>query len=481
MRGFDGEKAMERLDVRILIVDDDEDVCRMLATLIEREGFKSIMVNDGEPALASIRSASPDLMLLDMRMPNMAGSEVLAHAKQLDPDLPVVIITAFGEIRGAVEAIKAGAYDYLTKPFEHEDVIRVVHRALSEGELRRKLKNLTGQIRKDGPLREVMGPSEAVGNLIAVIERVAQSGFTVVIQGETGSGKEVVARAIHKASLRSQGPFVPLDCGAIPETLLESELFGYEKGAFTGADQKKVGKLVAAQGGTLFLDEVTNLPLVSQAKLLRVIQEKKVLPVGSNKPAETDVRLLAASNQDLNSLTQSGAFRSDLFFRLKEFTIKVPPLRERRDDIPYLAKRFFDIANAELNKNVKGFSEGALEILLDYAWPGNVREFRSTIRRAVLLADEIITKDHLDIRKRSYPVSRDMGPEMKNRLSRKAPLKTIVRERMAAVEREVLNQILQSTGGNKAEAARILEIDYKTIHTKIKKLGIQTNKGGDHD
>ena len=467
---------MEKLEVRVLIVDDDRDICRMLAELIEREGFKAIMANDGEPALKSISDASPDLMLLDMRMPNMDGSAVLAHAKELDPDLPVVIITAFGEIHGAVEAIRAGAYDYLTKPFEHGDVIRVVHRALSERELKRRLKSLTSQIRKDSPLREAMGPSESVGNLIAMVERVARSNFTVVIQGETGAGKEVVARAIHKVSLRSQGPFVPLDCGAIPEALLESELFGYEKGAFTGAGQRKVGKLVSAQGGTLLLDEVTNLPLSSQAKLLRVIQEKEVLPVGSNRPAKIDVRLLTASNRDLNSLAEAGAFRSDLFFRLKEFTIRVPPLRERRDDIPYLAKRFLDIANAELNKNVKGFSEGALETLLDYPWPGNVREFRSTVRLAVLLADEIITKGHLDIRKLSYPVSWDVGPQMKNGLSKEASLKTIVRESMAAVEREVLTRTLQSTGGNKAEAARILKIDYKTIHTKVKKLGIQTNR-----
>ena len=200
------------------------------------------------------------------------------------------------------------------------------------------------------------------------------------------------------------------------------------------------------------------------------------MPVGSNKPAKIDVRLLTASNQDLNSLAEAGAFRSDLFFRLKEFTIRVPPLRERRDDIPYLAKRFLDIANAELDKNVKGFSEGALETLLDYTWPGNVREFRSTIRRAVLLADEIITKGHLDVRKRSYPVSWDVGPQMKRGLLEKASLKTIVRESTAAVEREVLTRTLQSTGGNKAKAARILRIDYKTIHTKVKKLGIQTNR-----
>lgn len=468
---------MEELEIRILIVDDDNDICTVLSRLMKKEGFKPIIVNDGEPALKAVRSTSPDIMLLDMRMPGMDGSEVLSRVKDLDPELPVVIITAHGEIKGAVEAIKAGAHDYLTKPFDHNDVNRVVHRALRERELRRKLKHLSSHISKNSPLTELMGPSDGVRQLISMVNRVAHSDFTVVIQGETGSGKELIARAIHKASPRSKGPFIPVDCGAIPETLLESELFGHEKGAFTGAERKKPGKITAAHDGTMFLDEVSNLPLASQAKLLRVIQEKKIFPVGATRPIKIDSRLITASNQDLFSLAQSGAFRSDLFFRLNEFTIKVPPLRERKEDILYLAKRFLDITNSELNKEVKGFSESALEALMAYPWPGNVREFKSTVRRAVLLADDVIRKKHLDIRKKSSKPEWNISSEMSGFRPENVSLREIVRKSTAGLEREVLTRTLAYTGGNKAKAARMLKIDYKTIHTKIKQLGIKTNRG----
>jgi two-component system nitrogen regulation response regulator GlnG len=468
---------MEPGDVSILIVDDDKDVCELLYKLMQRENFHPIMVNDGKAALAAVGSVSPDVMLLDMKMPGMEGSEVLARVKEMDQELPVVIITAYGKISGAVEAIKAGAHDYLSKPFDNNEVIRVVHKAVAERQLKRRLKSITTHFVKDGSLRDLMGPSDAVGELISMVNLVAKSNFTVVIQGETGSGKEVIARAIHNASSRSRTPFVPVDCGAIPETLLESELFGYEKGAFTGAERKKTGKIESANGGTLFLDEVANLPFASQAKLLRVIQEKRVNPVGSNRPVPVDVRLLAASNEDLHSLTQSGAFRCDLFFRLNEFTIKVPPLRERKEDILYLAKRFLDITNAELNKNAKGFSESAVEALLSFSWPGNVREFRSTIRRAALLADDVISENHLDIMKRragifSVSPSKTADTEWEN-----LSLKEIVRQNTIAIERKVLSQTLKTTAGNKAEAARMLKIDYKTIHTKIKQFGIHISGG----
>ncbi len=468
---------MEPVDVSILIVDDDKDVCRLLYKLMQRENFHPITVNDGEAALAAVGSVSPDVMLLDMKMPVMEGSEVLARVKEMDQELPVVIITAYGNISGAVEAIKAGAHDYLSKPFDNNEVVRVVHRAVGERQLRRRLKSITTHFVKDGSLRDLMGPSDTVGELISMVNLVAKSNFTVVIQGETGSGKEVIARAIHNASSCSRSPFVPVDCGAIPETLLESELFGYEKGAFTGAERKKAGKIESANGGTLFLDEISNLPLPSQAKLLRVIQEKKVSPVGSNRPVPVDVRLLAASNQDLYSLTQSGAFRCDLFFRLNEFTIKVPPLRERKEDILYLAKRFLDMTNAELNKSAKGFSESAVQALLSFSWPGNVREFRSTIRRAALLADDMITENHLDIMKRGAEIfsvgpSKTAHTEWKN-----LSLKEIVRQYTIAIERKVLSQALKNTAGNKAEAARMLKIDYKTIHTKIKQFGIHISGG----
>jgi two-component system nitrogen regulation response regulator GlnG len=468
---------MERINSRILIVDDDPSVRELLTEVMGYEGFTLATATDGQAALEAVKAQVPDLVLLDLQMPNMGGADVLDRLKQTTPELPVVIITAFGEIQGAVDAIKAGAYDYLTKPFNHEDVIRVVYKALSESALKRKLKNLSIQLRKDNPLRELMGPSDAVGSVISAIGQVAKSDFTVVIQGETGSGKEVVARAIHNSSNRAKKPFVSLDCGAIPETLLESELFGHEKGAFTGAVNKSPGKFVSASGGTLLLDEIHNLPLSSQAKLLRVVQEKYVVPVGGTRGEKVDVRLLTAANENLHKLVQDGQFRSDLFFRLKEFTINIPPLRERKDDILYLAKRFLDITCMELDKEVKGFSEQSLEMLLNYNWPGNVRELRSTVRRAVLLADDVITQDHLDIKRRfnmgNTSDTVPAAPEIPHGSVSRMSLKDIVSKSTAAVEREVLKRTLRNTHGNKAEAARMLQIDYKTMLTKIKKLGIR--------
>jgi two-component system nitrogen regulation response regulator GlnG len=374
--------------------------------------------------------------------------------------------------------MRAGAHDYLAKPFNHQEVIRVVLRALGERHLKRRSKTLSSEIRQNGSLREILGPSEAVGRLIADVSRVAKSNFSVVILGETGSGKEVVARAIHQSGPRSGSPFIPLDCGAIPETLLESELFGYERGAFTGATQQKVGKFEAARGGTLFLDEISNLPLPSQAKLLRALQEKVIYRVGGARPIPTDARLLAASNDDLQRLAQSGSFRRDLYFRLSEFTIRIPPLRERKEDLPYLAQRFLDITNDELSKAVKGFSRPALQALLAYAWPGNVRQLRSVVRRAVLLADQIITEQELELELHetlapaatSDPAGRLQDPDG---AWLGLPLREIVRRHTSRLEQEVITQVLQTTGGNKAKAARLLQIDYKTIHSKVKEYRTQ--------
>lgn len=465
---------MPEPDARILIVDDDTEICSVLSLLMQREGFKPFTANDGESALKAISSVSPEVMLLDIKMPGMDGIEVMKYLEELAPDLPVIIITAYGEIRGAVEAMRAGAHDYLAKPFEHNEVVRVVHRALAEGRLKRKVKNLTSRLKKDSPLRETMGPSDAVGQLISTINRVAPSNLAVIIEGETGSGKELIAHAIHNCSSHSKGSFIPVDCGAIPETLLESELFGHSKGAFTGAHREKTGKIVQANGGTLFLDEISNLPLASQAKLLRVLQENKVYPVGTSKPVKVNIRLLTATNQALYRLAESGRFRRDLFFRLNEFAIKIPPLRERQEDIIYLAKRFLDIANAELNKNVSGFSDCAIEALLSFSWPGNVREFSSVIRRAVLMADNVITEKELNIKKNPYGFLPDRFFDNKVTPSNSLSLKAILRQNTMVVEKEVLTQALKQTGGNKAKAARMLKIDYKTIHTKVKKLRINT-------
>jgi DNA-binding NtrC family response regulator len=466
---------------KILIVDDEPEVAHALAQLMVREGLMPVVAADGPSALQLIQSESPDVLLVDFRLPGMDGMEVLRQSKKLNEDLPVILITAFAEVRGAVEAIRAGAHDYLSKPFRHPEVIRVVLRALNESALKQRLRLLSNQVGHRCNLREILGPSEAAGRLIGNVERVAKSNFTVLITGETGTGKEVIARAIHESSSRSCGPVVPVDCGAIPEPLLESELFGHERGAFTGANQQQQGKFEQAKGGTLFLDEISNMPVGSQAKLLRVLQEKVLYRVGGTKPIQTDVRLLAASNHDLEQLAENGSFRRDLFFRLNEFAIRIPPLRERRDDILYLARRFMDVANLELGKQVRNFTQEAIDVILSHAWPGNVRQLQSVIRRAVLLADETITGHQLELDGHSPGVTTerlDTPVEVHDRGGEALPLREIVRRHTASLEREVLEQTLRTTGGNKARAARLLQIDYKTIHYKVREYAIRTDGEG---
>ena len=456
---------------QILIVDDEKKICNILSRLLQMEGFETIVAYDGLVAQKFIQTKMPDVMLVDFNMPGMNGMELLKHVKKMDPGLPVIMITGYADVPGAVEAIKAGAHDYISKPFKNHEVIRVVHRALAERDLKQKIFHLSSQLQENYSLREMMGPSDAVDRLISIVNRVAKSDFTVVIQGETGTGKELIAHAIHQASARSKCSFVPVDCGAIPSALLESELFGYERGAFTDAKVQKPGKFEIAQDGTLFLDEIANMPLGSQAKLLRALQEKNIYRVGGNKPLKVDVRLLTSCNTNLEAEVQSGSFRQDLFYRLNEFTINIPPLLKRGDDVLYLADRFLGITNVELNKHVKGFTESALDALLTYSWPGNVRQLRSTIRRAVLLADELVDENHIGIKELGssalFKSSEPVGIPWKG-----LSLKEIVRQNINNVERSVLQNALRFTGGNKAKAARLLRIDYKTMHTKVKQLGI---------
>ena len=468
---------MESSATRVLIVDDDRDISSLLSALMNKEGLTNVVARDGETALQMVPAARPDMMLVDVKMPGIDGMEVLKRVKETNPHLPVVLITAYAEISASVAAMRAGAFDYLAKPFDHSEVTRVVRAALAEGERRRR--SQSEEIAADNCLRVMMGPSDAVTRIIREVNRVAQSDFSVIIQGETGSGKELVARAIYQLSSRAGAPFIPLDCGAIPETLIESELFGYQKGAFTGATGPKAGKFEAAHGGTLFLDEIGNLPLASQTRLLRVLQEKAVLRLGATQPIKIDVRLLTASNQEFQGLVTSGQMREDLYFRLNEFTITVTPLRERKDDIPYLAKRFMDLTNKELQKNVRRLSEYCLEALLSYNWPGNVRQLRSVIRRAVLLADDMITEKHLDIKRAPVP-GLAFTPKIQGTPWDELSLREIVHRSVVTVEREVLLQVLKHTRGNKAKAARLLQIDYKTIHTKLKQFGINQSGGG-HD
>jgi two-component system nitrogen regulation response regulator GlnG len=465
---------------RILIVDDEEEIRLILSSILKKEGFKVITAPDGEQAMKKMSLDTPDAVLLDVRMPGISGMDVLKKIKAIDSNLPVVIVTAYADTHQVVQAIKEGAYDYLVKPFDNNEVVWVTKRALAERKLRKNLKSIRDRYKGNFSLIESMGPSDKIGRLATDVHRVAKSDFSVIIMGETGSGKELVARAIHGDSARGGAPFVAVDCGAIPENLLESELFGHEKGSFTGAERQTAGKFELAHGGSLFLDEIGNMPLGSQAKVLRVIQDRNLCRVGGNKPVPVDIRLIVAANQNLLEMASNGAFRKDLYYRLSEFTIAVPPLRERKEDIPYLAKRFLDMANIELNVLKTGFTDQAVETLLSYEWPGNVRQLRSVIRRATLVARDEITEKDLSISRAEVP-GLAFSPKVQGTPWKNASLSEIVQQSVLAVEKEVLKEVLRFTGGNKAKAARLLQVDYKTVHTKVKKFGIQQNgeKNGD--
>jgi DNA-binding NtrC family response regulator len=465
---------MEKHEARILIVDDEKDLCDILFRMLKRNGFRPIVANDGQKALEMIQLGMPEIVLLDVMMPGMDGMEVLRRAKKLNPRLPVMMFTAYGGIDGAVQAIKEGADDYLSKPVDHSELVDKLKRVLSN---RLPVKPQTEAPDRSrhatiAKLHEMMGPSDAISQIIAEIALVAPSNFSVVIQGETGTGKELVAGALHQASLRANAPLIPVDCGAIPETLFESELFGYEKGAFTGAIGEKPGKFELAQGGTLFLDEIRNMPLGSQIKILRAIQEKNFFRIGGRKPVSVDVRLLVATNQELNAAVRSGTFSRDLFYRLSEFTIFIPPLRDRRQDIEHLANRFLQATNSELSKQVLGFTEPALQLLLNNNWPGNVRQLRSAVRSAVLRAGDFIKPEHLILE--DSPAAEQTRPsEISDSTSDGTSLKELVRRKTVEVERQALTEALKRTGGNKAKAARLLQIDYTTMHAKLKQYGIK--------
>jgi len=430
------------------------------------------------------------VVILDLRMPGMNGMEVLKQIKQTNSETPVIIVTAYGEIQSAVEAVKHGAFNYFNKPFDNEEVVLTVKKAFEERAMRQEIRMLKTQLNFAMPLFEQMGNSAEIAKVNELVACVAPTNFTVVICGETGSGKELIARSIHNRSSRCDQPFVVVDCGSIPETLIESELFGFEKGTFTGADQKKVGQFEIASGGTIFLDEIGNLPKPMQGKLLRVLQERRIRRLGSNKEINVEVRVVVAGNERLEYLVESGHFRMDLYQRLNEFCIEIPPLRQRKDDIVFLCKRFMDITNKELNKNIRGITKEALEILLTYNWPGNVRELKNVIRRAVLLAVDIVEPKHLLIKtqeqkQESSPAAGQMASAADQKADQAIPpdldvnngnglsLRDMVAKCVENVEKKLITEVLKRTGGNKSQAAKILKIDYKTMHYKVKNYGIK--------
>ncbi len=468
---------MSKKKVKVLVVDDVEEIVRFLSRILESEGYKVLSARNGKVAVEIVQKELPDAVIMDIKMPIMNGIEAMKKMKSIIPLLPVIFITAFGEIDSAVHAIKLGAYNYVTKPFEQENIIITLKNALNELRLKCEVKKLRSDINKKATLAELMGSSDEIKKVFNQVSHVAPTDFTVILYGETGSGKELIARAIHNQSLRRDGRLVTIDCGAIPETLLESELFGYEKGAFTGADKRKVGHIELASEGTLFLDEIGNLSLQMQGKLLRAIDEKLIKRLGGENEIEVDVRIIVAGNEMFDQLVKAGKFREDLYHRLNEFTIEIPPLRKRKEDVIYLSRRFLNETNRELNKNVRDFSASSLECLLNYDWPGNVRELKNVVRKSVLMADDLVESVNLPNEK-SQTNNNGLTDYVKGdsiKLENGKYDKFSLRKVIGNVEEHVIIDVLKHTGGNKSKAARILKIDYKTILYKIKEYGIDTS------
>jgi DNA-binding NtrC family response regulator len=456
---------------RILIVDDEMDMRWLLSGILKEEGYEVREADTGKKALQFFRKSPPDLVLLDLKIPGGDdGIEILKRIKAINQDIPVVILTAYGNIESAVEAIKLGAYDYFTKPFENDRLRITIKRALESQKLTQEVLKLKTELKKGFDLESTMGTSTKIKKIFEQINKVADTNFTVLIEGESGTGKEIIANAIHRASIRKNAPFVAVDCGAIPDTLIESELFGYEKGAFTGADREKKGQFELANKGTIFLDEIGNLPYHVQNKLLRMIQERKIKKLGGKHALPIDVRIIVASNIPLAKLEAEGKFRTDLYFRVNEFKIELPPLRKRTEDIPFLAKKFIEEGNVELQKNIKGLQNDSLTMLINHHWPGNVRELKNVIKRAVLLADSVIKPPHLVFENRTshFPLT---IPEGKN--NEDMSLKEVKKKAIYLAEKRVIERALLKSSGNKSRASKMLRIDYKTLLSKIKEYHIR--------
>jgi DNA-binding NtrC family response regulator len=457
--------SVDKLKGKILVVDDDPEMCRLLSDVLTEEGHDVETAVSGKEALTRM-SDQPDLLITDLRLKEMEGLELMHQAKEIRSELSVVIITAFGTIESAIEAIKMGAYDYIPKPFKMDELAIIVQKALHEGTLRREVARLRREIGKEYHFNNIIGKSKSMQAIFDLIRRISDTSSNVLITGDSGTGKELVAKAIHYNSPRKDRPFIPVNCAAIPETLLESELFGHVKGAFTDAKGDKVGLFEEAAGGTLFLDEISELPMNLQAKLLRVIQEKEVRRVGSNKHIKVDARVIAASNQNLDDEVKHQRFRQDLFYRLNVLQIHVPPLRERREDIMPLAYHFLNKYREGTRKQVKGCSESVLNLFLQYAWPGNVRELENAVERGVILSqgDEITAEDLPS----TLTGSRDDYAVLEKALDRKLSLEEL--------ESEYIARVLEQTGGNKYRAAQILGIDRRTLYRKLGQLKDQDSK-----
>ncbi|MCE5333487.1 MAG: sigma-54 dependent transcriptional regulator [Desulfobacteraceae bacterium] len=451
---------MPRHSPLILVADDDRAHRLMLTTLLAGWGYRVEEAEDGLKTLELIRAHSADLILMDMRMPVMDGLQATREILSYNPAIPILVMTAYSSIPTAVEALKSGAFDYITKPLDFDSLRLSIGRALEHTRLREENEGLKSQL----PLlhSEMIGKSPPVLKLIEMIRLVAPSEATVLITGESGTGKGLVARAIHENSPRREKPLIAVNCGAIPETLIESELFGHEKGAFTGADRVRPGRFQAAHGGTLFLDEIGDLPLLMQAKLLRVLQEGEIQRVGSDRSIPVDVRVIAATNRDIRKMATEGGFREDLYYRLNVISVDAPPLREREEDIPALAQHFWTHFARKNRKNVKGITPRAMDMLLKYSWPGNVRELENTMERAIiLLQGEYVSEKELPLA--------IQGPDCA--CPEDEPFDGAQIGTLEDMERAMISRIMKEVSGNKSEAARRLGITRRTLKLKLKRFG----------
>jgi two-component system response regulator HydG len=452
----------------LLVVDDDTAHRTMLRTLVGGWGYAIEEADDGATAIDRVRQRVYDLVLMDVRMLKVSGLEALAALKRLNPAIPVVIMTAYSSVETAVDALKQGAHDYLTKPLDFDKLKITIERALEHTRLKEENRRLRVRLGQRFDRSRIIGRSPAMVKLLDTVSQVAPSEATVLISGESGTGKELIAAAVHFNSSRRDGPFVQLNCAAITETLLESELFGHEKGAFTGAERRREGRFHQADGGSLFLDEVSEMPLAMQVKLLRVLQEREFTRVGGNAAVRVDVRLMAATNRHLPDLITAGKFREDLYYRLNVVGLSVPPLRARREDIPLLAQHFLDTFAQRNRKPIKGFTPQAMDRLIRYRWPGNVRELMNAVERAVVLA----RSDYLPAEDVAWVPAEDslqssMAP---------APMAAPENLTLDQIERATVLKALEAAGGNKSETARRLGITRRTLHKKLKAYGVM--KGG---
>jgi DNA-binding NtrC family response regulator len=442
----------------ILVVDDDREMTSMLSDILRGAGYRTLSAGSGAEALELVRKQQPDLLISDLRMTGMNGHQLQLEVKKIAPAVPTVIITAFGSIQTAVESMKLGAFDYITKPFSNQDLMIMVSRALEDRALRMEVLRLRGELARSYGLDNIIAASPQMVELMEQIPRVAENDASLLIRGESGTGKDLLARTIHFMSANREGAFVPVNCAAIPETLLESELFGYVRGAFTDARQGKTGLFESARGGTLFLDEIGEMPPAVQAKLLRTLEDKKIRPLGATAEIPVSVRIIAATNADLEKLIEQGRFRTDLYYRLAAVTLTIPPLRERPEDTPLLIKHFLARAASQAGRTVPKLDADANECLLRYSWPGNARELQNAVQQAMIMNPE----DRL--RRRDLPAKIAGDPDTPAGMIEQALVRRMTMEQL---ERSYVRAVLASVGGNKSEAASILQIDRKTLYRKL--------------